>query len=101
MYWALANDVSHGYWVAVTLVVALRPLPEERRDTLEGRLLGTLLGALIALAAALFLPTWGAAIVAMICLYVMVMYAMGGSYFMQTLFLAALLLRRWDRYRST
>lgn len=56
----------------------MRPLPEERRDTLEGRLLGILL----ALAATLFLPTWGAAIVAMIWLYVMVVYAMGGSYFM-------------------
>lgn len=137
MYWALVNGISHGYWVAVTIVVALRPLPEERRDTLEGRLLGTLLGALIALAATLLLPTWGTAIVAVICLYVMVVYAMGGSYFMQTLFLtpmlllmaslgddargfeltaervvftlvgaavvvvAALLLRRWDRYSAT
>ena len=92
MYWSLANDVSHGYWVAVTVVVALRPLPEERRDTLQGRLLGTLGGAVIALIAALVLPTWAAAMVAIICLFLLATYAMGGSYFMQTLFLTPMLL---------
>lgn len=49
MYWALTNGISHGYWVAVTIVVALRPLPEERKDTLVGRVVGTIGGAVIAL----------------------------------------------------
>lgn len=92
MYWSLANDVSHGYWIAVTVVVALRPLPEERRDTLEGRLLGTLGGAAIALLVAFTLPTWAAAVVALVCLYLLATYAMGGNYFMQTLFLTPMLL---------
>lgn len=92
MYWSLANDVSHGYWIAVTVLVALRPLPEERRDTLEGRLLGTLGGAVIALVAAVALPTWASAVVAIACLYLLAIYAMGGSYFMQTLFLTPMLL---------
>lgn len=92
MYWALAAAVPHGYWVAVTVVVALRPLPAERADTVKGRLLGTLLGAAVALVAAITLPTWAAAAVAAICLYLLVVYAMGGSYFMQTLFLTPMLL---------
>lgn len=92
MYWALASNISHGYWVAVTLLLALRPVPDQRHDTLRERLLGTALGAVIALAAVVVLPTWAAAIVAAVCLVLLVMYAMGGSYFMQTLFLTPMLL---------
>jgi hypothetical protein len=92
MYWALANDISHGYWIAVTLVVALRPLPVERADTLRGRLLGTFFGALIAFVAILVLPTPLAALVAAACLFLLATYSMGGEYFMQTLFLTPMLL---------
>lgn len=92
MYWALANDISHGYWIAVTLVVALRPLPEQRADTLRGRLLGTLLGAVIAFAAIVALPTWLEALVAAVCLLLLAAYSMSGDYFMQTLFLTPMLL---------
>jgi hypothetical protein len=92
MYWTLANDVPHGYWIAVTLVVALRPLPEDRADTLRGRLLGTLFGVGISLVAILLLPTWLAALVALICLFLLATYSMGGDYLMQTLFLTPMLL---------
>ncbi len=92
MYWALANGVSHGYWVAVTIIVALRPLPQERGDTLRGRLLGTILGALIALPAVLFLPQPAAIVLAWVFLFLLATYSMGGSYFMQTLFLTPMLL---------
>lgn len=92
MYWALANGVTHGYWVAVTIVVALRPLPQERGDTLRGRLLGTILGALIALPAVLFLPQSAAMVLAWVFLFLLATYSMGGSYFMQTLFLTPMLL---------
>jgi hypothetical protein len=92
MYWALANDVSHGYWVAVTLVMALRPLPEQRASTLWGRLLGTLLGAVIAFAAIAILPIGLAALVAAVSLLLLAAYSMSGNYFMQTLFLTPMLL---------
>lgn len=92
MYWALANNISHGYWIAVTLVVALRPLPEERADTLRGRLLGTLFGAIIAFVVIVFLPTPLAALVAAVCLFLLATYSMGGDYFMQTMFLTPMLL---------
>ena len=92
MYWALANNISHGYWIAVTLVVALRPLPEERADTLRGRLLGTLFGAVIAFAVIVALPTPLAAVAGAVCLFLLATYSMGGDYFMQTLFLTPMLL---------
>ena len=92
MYWALAYNIPHGYWVAVTVVMALRPLANQRRETLNGRLIGTFLGAIIALLAVLFLPIWGAVIVAVICLFFLVWYSMGGAYLMQALALTPMLL---------
>jgi hypothetical protein len=92
MYWALSNDVSHGYWIAITLVVALRPLPEQRAHILRDRLLGTLAGALLAFAVIVTLPTVAAALVAAVCLVLLATYSLGGSYFMQTLFLTPMLL---------
>lgn len=92
MYWSLAQNIPHGYWVAVTILMALRPLANQRRETLNGRFIGTFLGAIVALLAVLFLPIWGAVIVAILCLFFMVWYTMGGSYLMQTLALTPMLL---------
>jgi hypothetical protein len=92
MYWALINNVSHGYWVAVTLVVALRPLPEERAHTLRDRLLGTLAGSALAFLVIIWAPPLVAALAALVCLVLLATYSMGGSYFMQTLFLTPMLL---------
>ena len=79
MYWALANGISHGYWIAVTIIVALRPLPQERGDTLRGRLLGTILGALIALPVVLFLPQAAGTVLAWVFLFFLATYSMGGA----------------------
>jgi uncharacterized membrane protein YgaE (UPF0421/DUF939 family) len=92
MFWALANEIPHGYWVAITLVVALRPLPEQRAHILRDRLLGTLAGAVLAFVVILVLPLWAAALVAAVCLVLLATYSLGGSYFMQTLFLTPMLL---------
>lgn len=92
MYWALSNNIEHGYWVTVTLVMALRPLPHQRTATLRDRLLGTLLGAVIAFAAIVTLPTIGALLVAAICLPLLAAYSMSGNYFLQTTFLTPMLL---------
>ena len=92
MYWALAYNISHGYWIAVTLVVALRPLPEQRADTMWGRLLGTLFGAVIAFVTIVALPLPLAVVVAGVCLFLLATYSMGGNYFMQTMFLTPMLL---------
>ncbi|MCU0297425.1 MAG: FUSC family protein [Candidatus Nanopelagicales bacterium] len=92
IYWALANNINHGYWVTVTLVVALRPLPDQRATTLRDRLLGTLFGAVLAFVAIVALPSWGALLVAAVCLPLLAAYSMSGNYFMQTLFLTPMLL---------
>lgn len=92
MYWALANNISHGYWVTVTLVMALRPLPEERSDTLRNRLLGTAMGAILAFLVIAFLPTPVAFLVAAVCLLLLAAYSMSGNYFLQTAFLTPMLL---------
>jgi len=92
MYWALAAGIPHGYWAAVTVVMALRPLAAQRRETISGRLIGTLLGAIIALLAVLLLPMWAALVIAVLGLFFLVWYSMGGSYLMQTLALTPMLL---------
>ncbi|WP_427019420.1 FUSC family protein (plasmid) [Pseudarthrobacter sp. P1] len=92
MYWSLVNHIPHGYWVAVTVLMALRPLASQRRETLNGRLIGTFLGAMIALLAVWFLPLWGTVIVAVLCLFFLVWYSMGGAYLMQALALTPMLL---------
>ncbi|MEV8181109.1 FUSC family protein [Specibacter sp. NPDC078692] len=92
MYWTLANNIPHGYWVAVTVLMALRPLANQRRETLNGRLIGTFLGAVIALLAVLLLPFWGALIVAGLCLFFLIWYSAGGAYLMQAMVLTPMLL---------
>jgi len=91
-YVALEWSLPHGYWITLTLLVALRPLPEERRDILSDRLWGTLLGAVIALVVAAVMPPTGTIIVAALCLALLGAYAVSGNYFMQTLFLTPMLL---------
>lgn len=92
MYWTLASNIPHGYWIAVTVLMAQRPLPEERRDTLNGRLVGTFLGAISALLAVVFRPLWAALIVAVLSLFFLIGYTLGGAYIMQALTLTPMLL---------
>jgi MFS family permease len=84
--------LGHGYWVAVTLIVVLRPVPGERRDYVRQRLAGTLLGAAVALAVVWLLPTSLLLPAAFVFLVVLASYAMSDNYFMQTLFLTPMLL---------
>lgn len=42
-------EVRHGYWVAVTLTVVLRPLAEDPRARANQRILGTVGGVVLAL----------------------------------------------------
>lgn len=92
MAWALSQDIPHGYWVAVTILMALRPLPDQRRSTLRGRLAGTLLGAVLALVVVMFASTTVALAVAAGCLFFLIWYSMGGAYLMQTLALTPMML---------
>lgn len=85
-------NLDHGYWVAVTLIVVLRPVPGERLEYVQQRLAGTLTGAAIALLAVLALPQDWLLVTAFVFLVVLAAYAMSGNYFMQTMFLTPMLL---------
>jgi hypothetical protein len=85
-------ELPHGYWLAVTLIVVLRPVPGERRDYVRQRLAGTLAGAALALLVVWLVPADWLTVAAFACLVVLAAYAMSGNYFMQTLFLTPMLL---------
>lgn len=85
-------DLPHGYWVAVTLMVVLRPVPGERRDYVQQRLAGTMAGAGIALLVVWLAPASLLLPAAFGFLVMLAAYAMSGNYFMQTLFLTPMLL---------
>jgi hypothetical protein len=85
-------DLPHGYWVAVTLMVVLRPVAGERRSYLRQRLAGTLAGAALALVVVWLVPAELLIVTAFGALVLLAAYAMSGSYLMQTLFLTPMLL---------
>lgn len=83
---------EHAYWVAVTLLVALRPVPGERMSYAIQRIWGTLAGSLIALVTIWLAPSGWLMIAAFVYLVTLAAYAMSGNYFMQTMFLTPMLM---------
>jgi hypothetical protein len=84
--------LQYGFWVAVTMLVALRPAPEERGALVVPRVVGTLLGAVLAALVVLLLPADLVLVAAIGFLVALAAYAMSGNYFLQTLFLTPMLL---------
>ena len=80
-------EVPHGYWVAVTLTVVLRPLHGLTRTKARQRIIGTVVGVVLALFLAWLLPAWGVAIALGVCLVLMSSYAMMNDYVRQVIFL--------------
>ncbi|MCA0296348.1 MAG: FUSC family protein [Actinobacteria bacterium] len=80
-------DVPHGYWVALTLTVVLRPFDDQTMTRASERVLGTIAGALLALVAALLLPLPALLVLLMGCTVLSFAYAMKGDYVRQVLFL--------------
>ena len=89
---ALAWELPQGYWIPVTLLVALRPLPEERSDILADRLWGTVIGAVVALVAAFLLPPSLTQLVALVFLGLVAGYGVARNYLMQTACLTPMLM---------
>ena len=73
-------EVPHGYWIAMTLTMVLRPFGAETRRLARQRVAGTLAGALVALALAALLPPWAALAAAGLLLVLMVGYAVLDRY---------------------
>jgi hypothetical protein len=84
--------LEHGYWVAVTLLVVLRPSAAARGALIRPRIIGTLAGAALALALLWLLPAGLLLLVAFGFLIALAAYAMSGNYVMQTLFLTPMLM---------
>lgn len=53
-----AFDIPHGYWVAATMSVVLRPQRHETAIAARQRVVGTTVGAGLALVVALLVPGW-------------------------------------------
>lgn len=80
-------DVPHGYWIAVTLTVVLRPLPDHTRERARQRIIGTVGGVILALVLASVMPVWGIAVGLAACVLLMIAYAMQDDYVRQVVFL--------------
>lgn len=83
----LALDLRHGYWVALTLTVLLRPVHSETWRAAGQRIAGTLGGTVLALVLASFVPLWGLAIALLVCAVLMLAYALIGDTTRQVLFM--------------
>ncbi len=82
-----AVEIPHGYWIAMTMTVVLRPYGTETQSVARQRVVGTTLGAVLALGLALALPAWAALAVAVALLVLMVANALLGRYAQQVTFL--------------
>jgi uncharacterized membrane protein YiaA len=80
-------DVPHGYWVALTLTVVLRPFEDQTMKRSAQRVLGTIAGALLALVAALFLPLWALLVLLVAGTVLSSAYALNRDYTRQVLFM--------------
>ncbi|PKQ23851.1 MAG: hypothetical protein CVT65_05980 [Actinobacteria bacterium HGW-Actinobacteria-5] len=77
----------HGYWVALTLTVVLRPFGEETLQRSWQRVLGTIGGVVLAMVLAALLPLWAAGVALGLCLVLSLAYTTLGDYPKQVLFL--------------
>ncbi len=80
-------QVPHGYWVALTLTVVLRPFDDQTMTRAGQRVLGTIAGALLALAAAALLPIWALLLLLVASTVLSVAYAMAQDYTRQVMFM--------------
>lgn len=79
-------DLPHGYWVALTLTAVLRPFDDMTMKRSGERVLGTLAGALLALAAATLLPLGALLILLVASLVLGTAYALSRDYARQVMF---------------
>jgi hypothetical protein len=85
-------EVPHGYWIAMTLTVVLRPYGAETSAVAGQRVLGTVGGAAVALALAVLVPGWVALAVAILMLVPVLGYAVLGRYAQQVVFLTPMVI---------
>lgn len=77
----------HGYWVALTLTVVLRPFQDQTWRAAAERVLGTFLGVLLSLVMAALLPQWALLLALWVAVVLMAAYAAQGDYVRQVAFM--------------
>ena len=80
-------ELPHGYWVALTLTVVLRPFDDQTMKRSTERVLGTIGGALLALGATHVLPVWALLALLVVSTVLSTSYALTKDYTRQVLFM--------------
>lgn len=80
-------DVSHGYWICLTLTIVLRPYGRETMGVARERVAGTIGGAALAVGLAVVLPAWAVLVAVGALTVLMVAYAALGRTAQQVAFL--------------
>jgi hypothetical protein len=80
---------GHGYWIALTLTVVLRPFDDDTMRTSTQRIAGTIGGALLALVLTGLLPMWALVVFLAGCLILTVGYMLVGEYAQYVVFMTA------------
>lgn len=87
VYAVAALQVPHGYWIALTLTIVLRPFDDQTWSRSWQRIVGTLAGVVLALLLAALLPLWAMAIALGVCLVLTLAYTVQDDYVRQVMFL--------------
>lgn len=86
--WLMAElDWPHGYWLALTLTLVLRPFDDETLQKSWQRALGTVGGALLAVALAAVLPLWATLAAVGVCQVLSLAYTLQADYTRQVVLL--------------
>jgi len=80
-------QIPHGYWIAMTLTVVLRPFGPETQQAAWQRVTGTVAGALMALVLVFLLPQWAVLVAVVISFVLMIASAVQGSLTRQVAFM--------------
>lgn len=87
MYVVQHFEISHGYWVVVTLTVVLRPMLDRTKARARQRILGTVGGVFLSLVLVWVLPAWAVGIMLVGCFLLMTSYSILKDYTRQVIFL--------------
>jgi hypothetical protein len=91
LYLVIVMHVPHGYWIAMTLTIVLRPQGAETKLVVRQRVVGTVAGAVLALAIGLLLPSWALVATLIMLMVATVAYALLADYARQVMFMTPMI----------
>lgn len=87
VYWMAVLEEPWGYVLPMTLTLVLRPIGEETQAFALQRVLGTLVGAVLATLLVVILPLWSQAVLQVVLLFLLLAYSLVGRYAWYVVFL--------------